>query len=177
MPPPPAPDLLARAVLPEPPVRARRAGTRALTFVPLHRDRGVRSRPLGSRAALSALGSAPRPPRWPLPVRSRSPPDLLARRQRPGLSDPVPARRTAPAGELRRRAPRHSARCASRALPSARGRLAAPSRPGPGGGGRAGGSTVPEPGGEVLARGGLGRAYESRSSNRRAANPLPGGGD
>lgn len=30
--------------------------------------------------------------------------------------------------------------------------------------------------GEVLARGGLGRAYKSRSSNS-AANPLPGGGD
>lgn len=70
---------------------------------PLYRSI-VRSRPLGSGAALSALGSAPGPPRWPLPVRSRSPPDLLARRPRPGRSDPVPARRAAPAGDLRRRA-------------------------------------------------------------------------
>lgn len=157
-------------------MRARRAGTRALTFVPLHRGRDVRSRPLGSRAALSALGSAPGPPRWPLPVRSHSPPDLLARRPRPGLSDPLFA--PPPRGKLRRRAPRRPAPCASRARPPVRGRLAVPSSSSGARGRREGASlgwarTL----GEVLARGRLGRAYKSSSSNRGAANPLRGGGD
>lgn len=62
---------------------------------------GVRSWPLGSDAALSALGSAPGAPRWPLPVMSRSQPDLQARLPLPGPSDFVPVRRAAPAGELR----------------------------------------------------------------------------
>lgn len=155
-PPPPAPALLARAVQPDGAVCARRARARALTFVPLHRGRGVRSRPLRSGAALSALGSAPRPPRWPLPVRSRSPPDLLARPPRPGLSDPVPARRAAPAGELRRRAPQRPAPCASRALLPARGRQPVPSRPGPGGGGRERDSAVPEPWGRFWRGAGSG---------------------
>lgn len=62
--------------------------------------RSSRSAPM-LRSPLSALGSAPGAPRWPLPVMSRSQPDLLARLPLPGPSDLVPDRRAAPAGELR----------------------------------------------------------------------------
>lgn len=120
-PPPPPLALLPRSVRGGSAVGARRAGTRTLTFVPLHGDLGVRSRPLGSGAALSGLGSAPRAPRWPRPVRSRSPPDLPARLPRPGRSDPGPGRRAAPLGQLRRR----PGRTFSAQVPAQPGRLPA----------------------------------------------------
>ena len=136
--------------------------------------------PRGSAPALRSLRSAPRPglPRWPLPVRSRSRRDLLARLPRPGPSDPVLSRRAGPAGELRGRPWRtFSAQVRARPGPHScgRGRLAAASRPGPGmvGGRPRRAQTL----GEAPGRGGLGRAYESRSSSRRSANPLPGARD
>ena len=113
--------------------------TRALTFVPLHRGLGSRSLPLGSGAALSAHSSAPGAPRWPLPVMSRSLPDLPERLLPSGPCDLVRVRGAAPTGEL---PPRKSVRTRARSPPR---RLAAPSRLGPCGGGRELDRDVPTP--------------------------------
>lgn len=121
---------------------------------PLNRSIGAAAcAPRGSALALRSRLSAPRPgrPRWPLPVRSRSRPDLLARPPRPGPSDPVPARSAAHAGELRGRPDGQSAHTSAAAW-----QLLLVPAPGAAGGSETG--TCPNPGGgpgEGRARAGL----------------------
>lgn len=151
-------------------------GPRALTFVPLH---GASACAPAARLGRSAprARSPPGAPRSPLPVMSRSRPNLPARLPLPAPSDPVRARPAAPAGELRGR-PGRTFRAQVRPHRAPSPPLAGsafPARPL----GRWVG-TRPRRAhtrGEAPGRGRHGRAYGSCSSQRRAADPLPGGGD
>lgn len=160
---------------------ARRAGTRALTFVPLHRGHGVSSSLLGSGAELSALGSAPRaaalaPPREV--TLAAGPPGAAAA---PGALGPGPRPRAAPAGELRSR----PAALLSLRTPGRAPRRQFPQVWAPGAAGRSETGTCPNPGGgsgEGRARAGLHEPFfQPRgckpTARRRRLRPEPGARD
>lgn len=160
-------------------------GARALTFVPLHRGASGSLLSARLRAALSALGSAPPAPRWPLPVRSRSRPDLLAKLPRRGPSDPVPSRRAARITPRPTRAGRQRASPCAPALtprPAAR-KLLHLCAPGAAGGNET--RTCPSPGGgsrEGRAGAGLQELFFQRqgcqpTARRRRLRPELGGRD